>query len=379
MPTALSSHVAGRLRLAFGAPRLLLALKTALAVGIAWRLAPYVPGVADQYPYYAPLGALVSMYPTLMSSVRTGLQTLLGLAAGIGLATLVIVTTGPSWWTIPIIVGVGIVVSGTGWFGAGREYVPMAALFVLIIGGQDADDYSLGYLVQMAVGVVVGLAVNLLVAPRISSVAAGRRIDELQHQVAAHLHDMGTALRETWPPEHEAWARDADSLTATVESVRDALAEGDESRKGNPRALFNRRDTRADHRRVETLDRVVFHVRDLSEALADSIWSRPGAMTFDPALAEPLADACDRVGDALDETDPTLPRAHRALGAAARAVRQLVLVVDERSEAAHSTLGPGVLSSIHLRRIIMHLRADGRPADAADDEDSVGSAGDSPS
>ncbi len=129
--------------------RLLLAAKTALAVGIAWAVAPYVPGVANEYPYYAPLGALVSMYPTLMGSARTGLQTLLGLAAGIVLATAVILTTGPSWWSIPVIVGIGVILSGSGWFGAGREYVPMAALFVLIIGGQDADTYSLGYLVQM--------------------------------------------------------------------------------------------------------------------------------------------------------------------------------------------------------------------------------------
>ena len=119
--------------------RLLLVAKTALAVGLAWTLAPHMPGVTDEYPYYAPLGALVSMYPTLMGSVRSGLQTLLGLATGIALAAIVVLTVGPTWWTIPAVVGIGVLVSGTGWFGAGREYVPMAALFVLIIGGQNAD------------------------------------------------------------------------------------------------------------------------------------------------------------------------------------------------------------------------------------------------
>src|SRR6478736_1096262 len=52
--------------------RLLLVAKTALAVGIAWFIARYMPGVTDEYPYYAPLGALVSMYPTLMGSVKSG-------------------------------------------------------------------------------------------------------------------------------------------------------------------------------------------------------------------------------------------------------------------------------------------------------------------
>src|SRR5690606_29756051 len=67
-------------------PRLLLSVKTAVAVGIAWVVAPLVPGVADDYPYYAPLGALISMSPTLMSSVRRGAETLAGLAIGILLA-----------------------------------------------------------------------------------------------------------------------------------------------------------------------------------------------------------------------------------------------------------------------------------------------------
>ncbi|WP_160320836.1 hypothetical protein [Arthrobacter alpinus] len=45
-----------------------------------------MPGTADDYPYYAPLGALVSMSATFMGSVRVGFQTLIGLTLGILLA-----------------------------------------------------------------------------------------------------------------------------------------------------------------------------------------------------------------------------------------------------------------------------------------------------
>ena len=107
MPSVTPATIGGALREAMRLPRLLLAAKTAVAVGIAWAIAPHMPGITDEYPYYAPLGALVSMYPTLMGSAKSGLQTLLGLAAGIGLATLVILTVGPTWWTIPVIVGIG--------------------------------------------------------------------------------------------------------------------------------------------------------------------------------------------------------------------------------------------------------------------------------
>lgn len=329
-------------------PRLLLAVKTALAVGIAWAIAPHMPGVADDYPYYAPLGALVSMYPTLMSSARTGLQTLLGLATGIALATLVLVTWGPNWFTIPIIVGIGVLVSGLRWFGAGREYVPMAALFVLIIGGPNADAYSLGYLIQMGVGIVVGLLVNVLIMPPLTSQKAAARIDSLQTQLASHLHDIGEALRESWPPEHENWSRNSDSLTETVIAVRQALTESDESRKGNPRALRHKRDTNADHERLEALETVTFHVRDITEVLADSIWQQNESIDLDPDLCPPLSDAVHAVASALDEKG-SLDEAQLSLEALAERVY-------DRTMQAQQALGPAVVASMGLVRILRTLR-----------------------
>lgn len=347
--------------------RLLLAAKTAVAVGIAWAVAPHMPGVTDEYPYYAPLGALVSMYPTLMGSVRIGAQTLLGLATGIGLATVVVVTAGPTWWTIPLIVGVGVVVAGTGWFGAGREYVPMAALFVLIIGGPNADRYSAGYLMQMGVGVAVGLGVNFLIAPQINSAAAAARIDTFQQSLADQLRQIGTALEETWPPEHAAWSRTADDLEHTAVDVRAELAAADDSRKANPRALLHRRDVRSDHDRLETLDRIVFHIRDISGVLADTIWRRPGALAFDLALTRPLHDACTAVADVLAAPNLHTAEGHRLLGTAVRQVRLLVETVDTRTVELGRAMGPGVLTAMHLRRILMHLQTGTGPANTGQD------------
>ncbi|WP_445444361.1 FUSC family protein [Clavibacter sp. km3a] len=342
--------------------RLLLAAKTALAVGIAWAVAPFVPGVANEYPYYAPLGALVSMYPTLMGSARTGLQTLLGLAAGIVLATAVIATTGPSWWSIPVIVGIGVILSGSGWFGAGREYVPMAALFVLIIGGQDADTYSLGYLVQMAVGVVTGLLINVLVAPTLSSGQAAARISAFQVEVAQRLREVGDAVESDTPPAHDDWIRASEDLAGTARAVRADLAEADESRKGNPRALVNKRDVRIDHARLEAMDQIVFHVRDVSAALADTIWQERGALGLDHEVTGPIRDACHAVAGVLDLDDPDSPERHRAMGEAARRVRLLVEAVDRRSQELGRAMGPGVLTAMHLKRVLHHLE----PVDAAE-------------
>ncbi|WP_223623727.1 aromatic acid exporter family protein [Microbacterium sp. EST19A] len=333
--------------------RLLLVAKTTLAVGLAWTIAPHMPGVTDEYPYYAPLGALVSMYPTLMGSVRSGLQTLIGLVTGIGLATLVVLTVGPTWWTVPLVIGVGVLLSGTGWFGAGREYVPIAALFVLVVGGQDADDYSLGYLTQMAVGVVIGLLVNVLIAPAPLTGAAAARVDAFRAQLGAHLHDIGSAVSESWPPEHEQWADDAASLADTAASLRAALAEADESRRGNLRAWGRRGETAHIHGQLATLDRVAHLIRDISDATADTIWERPAALPLDAALPEPLSEACHAVADVIAQEDPSSSEGHRQRSEAAGAIRRLLELVDDRTLDVHRSMGPGVLTAMHLRRILI--------------------------
>lgn len=345
---------AGRsIREAVHPARLLLVAKTTLAVGLAWMIAPHMPGVTEQYPYYAPLGALVSMYPTLMGSVRSGLQTLIGLATGIGLAFLVVMTVGPNWWTIPVVVGIGVLVSGTGWFGAGREYVPIAALFVLIVGGQNADDYSLGYLVQMAVGVVIGLIVNVVIAPAPLTLAASAQVDEFRSQLSAHLEDIGAAVSESWPPEHQQWANDAASLADTTAALRSALAEADDSRRGNPRAWGRRGETRHIHEELARLDRIAHLIRDISDEIADTIWDRPGALDLDPALPEPLSAACRAVAEVIAQQDPVDSADHRARGEAARAIRLLLETVDDRTIRQHRSMGPGVLAAMHLRRILI--------------------------
>ena len=336
--------------------RLLLVAKTALAVGIAWLVAPHMPGVVNDYPYYAPLGALISMYPTLMGSVRSGLQTILGLAAGIGLATLVILTVGPTWWSIPAVVGVAVLVSGTGWFGAGREYVPMAALFVLIIGGQKADDYSLGYLVQTAVGVTIGLLVNVLIAPAPLTAQASARVDAFRAQLSSHLRDIGDAVSASWPPERDGWAGDAASLAGTTREIRVALMEADDSRRGNPRALLRRADPRDVWAEMDALDTIAHHIRDISVTIADTIWDGPAALDLDPALPQPLTAACRAVADALPVGADDSSQAHRLRAEAARAVRHLLETVDDRTLQQGRSMGPGVLTAMHLRRILMLAR-----------------------
>jgi uncharacterized membrane protein YccC len=344
-------------------PRFLLALKTALAVGIAWILAPLVPGVAEEYPYYAPLGALISMSPTLMSSVKRGVQTLAALAIGILLAGAVVLFSTPNVLTISLVVGIGTLIAGSRRLSTGGEYVPTAALFVLIIGGQNADEYSTGYLVQMSVGIAVGIAVNLLILPPLNYSAADLKLGEFRSQLSSHLHDAGKALVESWPPEHEDWASRSGALADTADRVREAVGEADESRKLNPRAKLHRRNLEKDYQDLADLETVTFHVRDLTEVLAAAIWGSSYPAVLPKDLREPLSDTIHAVADVL-----TIRNAGEDVGegvdAAEEALRVLLTRLDQQRDIDPSALSPAATAAMDLRRILARLQGSSATADA---------------
>jgi uncharacterized membrane protein YccC len=344
-------------------PRLLLAIKTSIAVGFAWLLAGLIPGAAEEYPYYAPLGAVISMSPTLMSSLKRGIQTLASLAIGILLATGVVLLSAPNVLTISVVVGVGMLIAGSRRLGTGAEYVPTAALFVLIIGGQNADEYSIGYLVQMSVGIAVGLIVNVAILPPLNFSGAALRLGEFRSQLSSHLHDIGKALVESWPPKHEDWASRSGTLVETADRVREAVAQADESRRLNPRAKLHRRNLEKDYEDLANLETVTFHVRDLTEVLAATIWERSFPADLPEVLREPLSDTIHAVADVL-----TLHNADEdvddGVDAAEDALRVLLERLDKQRDVDPSSLSPAATAAMDLRRILAILQGSSTTAAA---------------
>ncbi len=271
--------------------RLLLALKTAIAAGLAWPIAQLLPTEVDDYSYYAPLGALISMMPTLMGSLRSSLQTVIGLALGIGLAGAVLATPLPSTITVPLAVGIGIVLGGLRGLGAGRDYVAIAALFVLVVGGAQAEDFSVGYLVQMGVGMAIGFIVNFTIVPPLRLQESADEISALRGQIAQNLESMSEALVEKWPPEHEDWFNEVKSLDASIWAAEPVIEEAYESRRINPRARRHTHDVQEDFDDLDALTTLGRHTRELGETISSAIWSDPVPVGLPDDLREPLSAA----------------------------------------------------------------------------------------
>ena len=346
---AVSNRLTGMLRYT----RLQLALKAALAVGIAWTIAPLVPGVASQYPYYAPLGALVSMYPTISGSARAGFQTLIGLATGIGLALIALLFGGPTVWTIALIVGVGVLLAGIPRLGAGRDYLPVAALFVLVLGGDDPDGYSYGYGVQMCVGVLVGLLVNAVVFPPLHLNGAVDGLAALRLNLAKQLREMGLAVGESWPPEHEDWSNRRTELVAFSREVREAVQLADSSRYGNLRRRRHQRDLSADFRALRAMERVTLYVEDMTEVLATAIWQTPEDTPVPSTVADALERAMRASAEAVETWDADTEEYQEAVDAVQDLVRRM-----NSSASPDTPIDATASLAMSLRRIMRTIRTE---------------------
>ncbi|MBG6224378.1 uncharacterized membrane protein YgaE (UPF0421/DUF939 family) [Arthrobacter sp. CAN_A2] len=289
-----------RLRAAVVNPQLLLAAKAAFAAALAWTIALAIPGTAAEYPYYAPLGALLAIYPTVAGTVKLGLQTVVGLTIGILLAYVAVWAGDPNWLTIAFVVGVGVLLGGvlkrTAGGGSG---IASAGLFVLVIGNENLG-YSLGYLIQTLVGVGVGLAVSALILPPLHLNDAVGQMSGLRRTAARQLQEMGEALEQDWAEDDPRWAERRDDLTASVRNARSALQYAAESRKGNVRRRFHPRDIPGDYRHVEVLEVVAAHTLNITNMLQEGLHGTAAEHPLPEAVRPPLQAAFAAVGNVLD-------------------------------------------------------------------------------
>lgn len=334
-------------------PRVLLAVKTALAASVAWYLAPLIPFVDSHYSYYAPLGAIISMYPTLVRSVRTAVQVVIGLAVGAGLAFGVLAIGVPGVVRVALVAGIGVLLAGWRQLGEGRGWVPLTALFVLLIGGRDADNYSVNYLVHAVFGAVVGTLVNVFIVPPLYVRDAGQRLDTLRDHVGDYLRRLADALDDDPPGDHD-WQADVGNLGDTASAVRSAVSQADESRKGNPRGRRAGGQVDQDYQRMRALEHTLFYVRDLTDVLRGFLSDDGGkgdeTAHQSAAVIEELQAAIRAVGELISSSADD-DRSTERLAAAEEAVDTLRRSLDERAGSVTSA-AIAVAASVSLRSII---------------------------
>jgi uncharacterized membrane protein YgaE (UPF0421/DUF939 family) len=251
------------------APHAKLAAKATLAAGLSWQIALLFPPAVEQYAYYGPLGALLAMYPTVQSSLRAALQTMLGVLLGASIAFVVDLWLPTNPLTVALLLGGGVLAGALRWLGEQRTWVPIAALFVFTIADPGSVSYATGYVCLTLIGVVCGTVVNCVVFPPLHLRQSRRALQALQGVVTEQLEDIADGMEHNEAPDPDDWARRTRALSPTVSSMHQALTDLRRSARRNPRARRYRTLTDEHARQAHAFERVALLVEDLVDVLAE--------------------------------------------------------------------------------------------------------------
>jgi hypothetical protein len=240
------------------------ALKAAIACGLAFYLGSLLPSPVDDYKYYAALGAFTVVGLVLADSVKESLQVFGAVAIGVAVA----LAAQSISWANSVTVAVTIAVCyllGTGrLFGVQRTWAPLAGLFVLAAGGADPEPMALGYLVQLPMGALVGVAVNgLLFAPLGDDdlePATTQTLLLLSGQMRSYadvLENQRQAVDDTDGADErdDAIHDNVVELEDVQARLRSAIVEARRAAKGNPRARLHAERHAAALDRAEAINR----------------------------------------------------------------------------------------------------------------------------
>ena len=344
-------------------PRWGMVVKAAVAASLAWALVQLVPGAAGDYPYYAPLGAVVATSATLARSVREAAQTVGAIGLGAAVALVVDGLSYPNAVTIAVVVAAGVALAGWSALGTSGTWVPTSALFTLIIGDADPVGYVAGYAGLTLLGALVGLAVTAAFPP-LPMVPAQAELDRLRDLLADQLEDLVDALRRTSPPDEAGWRARMRSVDPVLSRMRDAVALADQGRRGNRRARRYAGAADRLYRRAKALESLAFLVVDLVELLREHETAAAGwdDVALGPRLRPTTATALAalagvvRTDDRTDDRDDDREQARSAQDAVDDLARELRA---ERERTGHDLFVAGsVLTTV---RRSLHALAPGGP------------------
>jgi uncharacterized membrane protein YccC len=279
-----------------------LAVKCAMAAVVAWTLAKYAAGQPD--PYFAPLAALLGVYPTVGRSLRESVQYVGGFVLGAALAIPTGVLLGPGIAGIAVVVLLGVLIASWRRLGDQGAQVTFTALFALLLGGHQPLHYVTNRASEVAIGVVTGLVINIVVFPPLELRPAAQAIRKWGITIAAAMEALGDATadrrrgRELWPGHDR-------QLSRSAEQARAAMRHERESPRWSQRAVTRRGEPEADAAILDLLDVLTARTRAVARSMLDVVAEDLIPASFGEEYARLLRLLADGVREVADQARPS--------------------------------------------------------------------------
>jgi uncharacterized membrane protein YgaE (UPF0421/DUF939 family) len=237
---------------------------TATAV-FAYLLALRLPGASSR-DVLAPLTALLVAQATLFHTIRSAVQRVVGVTAGVLAAVAVAAYVPFSWWVLGLLIAGALVL---GLLLRLREDILEVPISAMLIFSVDSHAYATSRITETLVGAAAGLAAGLVLA-RLRVQPAREAVGELSRQMADLLSQMADGLAEAPDPKRAAeWLDRTRALRGEIEHVDDALSQAEESVRLNPRRLMLVNPAAGLRDGVGTLERAATDIRVLARSVAD--------------------------------------------------------------------------------------------------------------
>lgn len=233
----------------------------------AYLIALLLPGTPR--PVLAPLTALLVAQATLFQTIRSAIQRVGAVTAGVLAAVGVAAYVPFSWWVLGLLIAGTLALGMVLRLGQDILEVPISAMLIFSV---DTHPAATARITDTLVGAGAGLAAGLAFAPlRVQS--AKEAVSELTKQMSDLLGTMASGLAEV-PSARRAgeWLDRTRALRGEIERLDDALDQAEDSVRLNPRRLLlPSADPAAGLRNgIDTLERAATDMRVLARSVADS-------------------------------------------------------------------------------------------------------------
>jgi uncharacterized membrane protein YgaE (UPF0421/DUF939 family) len=237
-----------------------------LTAVFAYLIALRLPG-ASARGVLAPLTALLVAQATLFHTIRSAIQRVVGVTAGVLAAVAVAAYVPFSWWVLGLLIAGALVL---GLILRLREDILEVPISAMLIFSVDSHAAATSRITETLVGAAAGLAAGLLLAP-LRVQPAREAVGELSRQMADLLGRMADGLAEAPEPKRAAeWLDRTRALRGEIERVDDALSQAEESVRLNPRRLMLVNPAAGLRDGVDTLERAATDMRVLARSVSDS-------------------------------------------------------------------------------------------------------------
>ena len=280
---------------------LLQVVKSVLAAVAAWVLASEVLDLAQAF--LAPWTALLTVHATVYRSLSRGAQSVAATALGIGVAFLVVQTIGAGTLALAVSLLAGLLLARAGVLRAEGVTIATTALFVLTTGTEQDVPLLGDRLIDVALGVGIGVLVNLLVLPPLADRSAEQRVDRINREMGGLMQEMAGELSDAWDEERAgAWVDRTREMDDDLEGAWQLVRHARESSWWNPRRLVSREvgDPTEYEQVLRRLEDGVAQLRAMARTLDQSTRS---AQEWDADFRERWVDLLREVGGRVADPD----------------------------------------------------------------------------